>query len=156
MTILVTNQTFYSVNFVPNEVDSYFELLDSDNDGLVSRDELICGFDAIRASCVALMNIFAAVQDEDQRCQVEDDGMDLDKLEECLNNLKVKNENTDAEMEAWFAKGDMDSDGTISSQELDDWESSFKLQMVTFLFQVEYIHSVPPPQTISNFKFSLV
>ena len=76
---------------------------------------------------MALMNMFAAVHDEDQRCQVGDDGMDLDKLEECLNNLKVKNENTDAEMEAWFAKGDMDSDGTITSQEFDDWESSFKL-----------------------------
>ena len=140
MTTLVTNKTFYSVNFVPNEVDSYSELLDSDNDGLVTRDELICGFDAIRASCMALMNMFAAVHDEDQRCQVGDDGMDLDKLEECLNNLKVKNENTDAEMEAWFAKGDMDSDGTITSQEFDDWESSFKLQMDIFLFQVEYVY----------------
>ena len=150
------NQTFYSVNFVPNEVDSYSELLDSDNDGLVSRDELICGFDAIRASCMALMNMFAAVHDENQRCQVGADGMDLDKLEECLSNLMVKNENTDAEMEAWFAKGDMDSDGTISSQELDEWESSFEPQMDTFLFQVECIHSVPLPQTITKIKFSLV
>ena len=47
---------------------------------------------------MALMNMFAAIHDEDQRCQVGGDGMDLDKLEECLNNLKVKNENTDAEI----------------------------------------------------------
>ena len=85
---------------------------------------------------MAIMNMFAAVHDQDQRCALGDDGMDLNKLTECLNNLKVKNENTDGEMEAWFAKGDLDKDGAITSVEFEEWEPRLKSHCKTFIFEV--------------------
>ena len=43
---------------------------------------------------------------------------------------------TDAEMEAWFAKGDLDNDGSITSLEFEDWEPRLKSHCKTFIFEV--------------------
>ena len=39
-----------------------------------------------RSSCMALLNMFAAVRDQDPRCSFEG-GMELEKFKECINNL---------------------------------------------------------------------
>ena len=39
-----------------------------------------------RSSCMAILNMFAAVHDEDPRCSY-DGKMELEKFKECINNL---------------------------------------------------------------------
>ena len=71
-------------SYVGNEVDTYFDMMDSNEDGKLSLEELEKGFMVLRDQCGGVLTVFSAIDDHDNRCFKWEEGHTLEEFKKCM------------------------------------------------------------------------
>jgi len=71
-------------SYVSNEVDTYFDMMDSNDDGKLSSEELKKGFEVLRNQCAAVLTAFHAINHHDNRCFKLEEGHTLEEIKDCV------------------------------------------------------------------------